>query len=98
MIPAGYMAKRINKRPDSLSAPNVDDIFSVSGCISERFTDYICYWKHNGFCFFDSSEIIVSLATENSIVLEGTLLFIMKFMRWNLMGKIGILFSLTHQY
>jgi hypothetical protein len=48
MIPVGYMAKRVHKRPDWLQAPHVVDIFSVSGCISEDFADYINYWKHNG--------------------------------------------------
>lgn len=75
MIPAGYMAKRISKKPDWLSAPNVDDILSVSACVSEDFADYTNHWKHNSFWFFDSPEIIASLAKENSIDLEGTSLF-----------------------
>jgi hypothetical protein len=32
-------------------------------------------WKHNGFWFFDSPEIIRDVAKENSISLEGTSLF-----------------------
>jgi hypothetical protein len=75
MIPVGYMAKRVQKRPDWLRAPHVIDIFSVSGCVSEDFTDYIDYWKHNGFWLFDSPEIIKRVAKENSIPLEGTSLF-----------------------
>ncbi len=75
MNPAGYMAKRVCKRPDWLKAPNVAEIYSVSGCVSEEFADYIDYWKHNGFWLFDSPEIIKSLARENSIQLEGTALF-----------------------
>jgi hypothetical protein len=75
MIPAGYMAKRVCKRPDWLKAPHVAEIYSVSGCVSEEFADYIEYWKHNGFWLFDSPEIIKSLARENSIQLEGTALF-----------------------
>lgn len=75
MIPAGYMAKRVHLRPDWLQAPQVVDIFSVSGCISEAFADYINYWKHNGYWFFDSPEIIKGVAKENSIQLEGTSLF-----------------------
>src|SRR4030088_3610586 len=85
MIPVGYMAKRVYKKADWLkvrtktaffeAAPQVADIYSVSNCVSENFTDYIRYWKHNGYWFFDSPEIIKSVAKENSISLEGTTLF-----------------------
>jgi hypothetical protein len=75
MIPVGYMAKRVSGRPDWLDAPQVVDIYSVSDCISDDFADYINYWKHNGYWFFDSPEIIQQLALENSIDLTGTRLF-----------------------
>ena len=75
MIPVGYMAKRVHKKPDWLKAAQVIDIYSVAGCISEDFADYIKYWKHNGYWFFDSPEVIRSIARENSIELEGTSLF-----------------------
>ena len=69
------MAKRVKRRPDWLPAPQVVDIYSVSHCLSEDFADYIPFWKHNGYWFFDSPEIIKSVARENSILLEGTSLF-----------------------
>lgn len=70
------MAKRVSKKPEGLDIPaSVIDIFSVSGCISEDFADYIPYWKHNGYWLFDSPEIIRNLALENSIQLEGMTLF-----------------------
>src|SRR3954467_12106341 len=75
MIPVGYMAKRVVKKPHWLKATDVDDLYSVSSCFSEDFTDYINYWKHNGYWFFDSPEIIRSVATEHSIPIEGTSLF-----------------------
>jgi hypothetical protein len=75
MIPVGYMAKRVRTKPDSLQAPQVFDIYSVSSCQCEDFADYIPFWKHNGYWFFDSPEIIKSVAKENSISLEGTTLF-----------------------
>ena len=75
MIPVGYMAKRVSKRPDWLKATQVIDIYSVSGCVSSDFTDYIEYWKHNGFWFFDTPEVIRGIAQENAIELEGTSLF-----------------------
>jgi len=75
MIPAGYMAKRVTVRPSWLKAGCVEDVYSVSGCISEDFTDYVKYWKHNGYWFFDSPEIITQLARDNSLDLTGTNLF-----------------------
>jgi hypothetical protein len=70
MIPAGYMAKTISSRPVWLEAGGVKDIFSVSGCISHDFADYINDWKHNGFWFFDSPYIIRQLANEKGIDLK----------------------------
>jgi hypothetical protein len=76
MIPVGYMAKRICGRPDWLKAPIVVDIYSISACNSEYFiNDYIPLWKHNGYWLFDSPEIIRAVARENSIDLDGCLLF-----------------------
>ncbi len=75
MVAAGYMAKRMQRRPEWLKVPHIAEIYSVSGCISEDFADYVDYWKHNGFWIFDSPEIIKNLASENSIELEGTSLF-----------------------
>lgn len=75
MIPVGYMAKRISKKPDRLQAAQVVDVYSVSACVSEEFADYIDYWKHNGYWLFDSPVVIRDLARENSIELEGKSLF-----------------------
>jgi hypothetical protein len=75
MIPAGYMAKRVCKKPEWLQAAGVIDIYSVSHCISEDFADFIKYWKHNGYWFFDSPEVIRKLARGHSIDLEGSSLF-----------------------
>lgn len=69
------MAKRVSKKPDWIRATQVVDIYSVSGCVSKDFADYINYWKHNGFWFFDSPEVIRAIAQKNSINLEGTSLF-----------------------
>jgi len=75
MIPVGYMAKRVSSRPEWLNAAGVVDIYSVSSCISEDFADYVNYWQHNGYWFFDFPEIIRSVAEENSIDLTETILF-----------------------
>ena len=75
MIPVGYMAKRVSLKPQSVNADRVTDIYAVSDCISRDFADYIDYWKHNGYWFFDSPEIILQLADQHSIDLTGTRLF-----------------------
>jgi hypothetical protein len=75
MIPIGYMAKRVVVRPDWLEAGRVVDVYSVSGCISKDFADYVGHWKHNGYWLFDSPEIIQQLAGEYSLDLAGTALF-----------------------
>lgn len=69
------MAKKISKKPDWLKSNNVIDIYSVSNCVSEDFADYIDYWKHNGYWLFDSPDIIMELAKDNSIDLSETTLF-----------------------
>jgi hypothetical protein len=75
MRPIGYLYKRVVARPDWIKAPSVSDIYSLSGCVSQNFADYINYWKHNGFWLFDSPRIIENLASEHGISLEGMKLF-----------------------
>jgi hypothetical protein len=75
MIPVGYMAKIVSRKPDWLEARQVTDIYSVSGCNSEEFADYLDDGKHNGYWLFDSPEIIRRLASDRSISLEGSSLF-----------------------
>src|SRR4051794_20042771 len=75
MIPVGYMAKWILNRPKGLENTDIVDIYSVSGCISKDFADYIQFWKHNGYWFFDTPRIIQQTAKEHSIDLTGTTLF-----------------------
>ncbi len=75
MIPVGYMAKRVSVRPEWLNAGRVDNIYSVSNCISKDFTDYINYWKHNGCWFFDNPGTILQLARNNRFDVGETVLF-----------------------
>jgi hypothetical protein len=75
MIPIGYMAKRVVKSPTWLATPDVRDIYSVSGCVSEDFTDYINLWKHNGYWLFDSPEVIRVIAQDGSLNLGELSLF-----------------------
>lgn len=75
ILPAGYMAKRVVCKPDWLKANGVHDIYSVSGCISKDFADYINFWKHNGHSLFDSPDVIEQVAREQSIDLTATMMF-----------------------
>lgn len=75
MRPLGYLYKQIVTRPDWLNANQVVDIYSLSGCVSKDFADYVNFWKHNGYWLFNSPSTIESLAAEHSISLEGMKLF-----------------------
>jgi len=74
MVELGYMAKNIVSRPDWLAVPIVQDVVAVSNCVSTDFCDYINYWQHNGYWFFDSPKTIRRIATENNIDLSGSTL------------------------
>lgn len=76
MIPIGYIYKTVAARADWPKAPDVLDIYSVAGCISEYFDNYyINHWKHNGYWLFDTPEIIEDLAKKAKIDLSGMTLF-----------------------
>lgn len=75
MTPAGYIARKIHTDTQWLDNPVVEDILSVSGCISEVFCDYIPYWKHNGYWLFDSPDVIRALAVEEGIDLSERRVF-----------------------
>jgi hypothetical protein len=75
MIPVGYMAKRVVAQPTWLPADRVSSIYSVSGCMSEYFADYIDFWKHNEYWLFDSPEAIIDLARDHNLDLAETVLF-----------------------
>ena len=70
MIPAGYMLKRVCLKPDWIGASGVKDIYSVSGCISEYFADYIQHWRHNGYWLFndpaDMDQIVAKTGADRS--------------------------------
>lgn len=76
MIPVGYMAKRVVDCPRGwIDNEVVRSVHSVSSCLSKEFTDYVNFWRHNGYWFFDSPEIIVRVAKENDIDMSGTTFF-----------------------
>lgn len=87
MVPAGYMAKRVVVRPDWLRADRVSKIYSVSGCVSPCFADYITFWRHNGYWLFDSPAVILEIAREHGIDLAETVLFYYEVHEWQFDGR-----------
>jgi hypothetical protein len=75
MIPAGYMLKKVARRPEWIAADSVVDIYSLSGCISEQFADYIRFWKHNSYWLFDSPGVLKDLTESEKISVSGMTLF-----------------------
>jgi hypothetical protein len=76
MIPVGYIAKRVIEKPEWIKTTQVKDIYSVSSCGSPNFVDdYIKFWKHNGYWFFNSPKDITELSKAESISLDNTKLF-----------------------
>ncbi len=75
MIPVGYIAKQVVQHPELLEAPGIEDVYSVSGCISHNFLDYVPLWRHNGYWLFDRPEIIKQVAQENGVDLENMQFF-----------------------
>lgn len=73
-IPVGYLYKKVAQKPDWLAA-NIDDVYSISGCVSEDFTDYINYWQHNGWWLFDSPQLMQQIASKEAIDLTTLQLF-----------------------
>jgi hypothetical protein len=68
--PAGYFAKKIATRPEWLADTSVRDIYSISGCISEDFADYVNFWKHNGYWLFDAPSLIEDVARQANVSLD----------------------------
>jgi len=61
------MLKEVVVRPEWIAAKSVKDIYSVSNCVSGNFADYIKFWRHNGFWFFNSPQQIIDLVAEEHI-------------------------------
>jgi hypothetical protein len=69
------MAKSSCDKASGLELACVVDVYSVSSCVNEDFTDYIDCWKHNGFWLFDSQEMIWEVAGAKAVSLEDAKLF-----------------------
>lgn len=78
MIDIGYTAKRITLEPKGFNTTRVLSVWSVSNCLSHDFCDYIDFWKHNGYWFFDSPAAIREVAAEAEACLADTQLIYLR--------------------
>lgn len=69
------MLKNAAHQPEWIGTDFVNDIYSVSDCIAHNFADYIKFWKHNGYWFFDSPEIIEDLVSAENIDASTSIMF-----------------------
>lgn len=79
MIPAGYMYKNVMRQPDWLKNDVVEDIYSMSRCVSKNFADFSDHWLHNGYWLFDFPEIMEDIAEADGISLKEASLFFYEF-------------------
>ncbi len=75
MLPIGYMYKNISAKPEWLAAPAVEDVYSVSNCVSKHFANYINHWKHNGFWLFNAPGVMEKIAADEGVDLSSMTLF-----------------------
>jgi len=63
-IMIGYFAKPVAKRPEGLKAPQIEEICSVSECVSGGDWDWINDWQHNAEWVFNTGELAWSVVPE----------------------------------
>lgn len=61
LVSAGYFPKRTLRRPDWLKVPSVEEICSVSTCMSAGPENWVGAWKHNELGWYDSPELAWTL-------------------------------------
>jgi hypothetical protein len=85
MLPAGYLYKTIAIGDNIVSNPAVHDVYSLAGCISGDFGDYMPHSLHNGYWLFDTPEAMEQLAEKLGILLTGMKLFFYRIYpyQWN---------------
>lgn len=62
----GYFPKRTMKRPDWLKAAGVEEVCSVSTCVSDGPDGWIDHWRHNDMWVYDTPELAWSVVPESA--------------------------------
>jgi hypothetical protein len=57
----GFLARRVAERPDFLAAAPIDDVCSVSECISPGAPDRVQRWAHNAASCYDTEALAWSV-------------------------------------
>ncbi len=74
----GYFPKRTMERPDWLKVAGVEEVCSVSTCISDAPDGWIDQWRHNEMWAYDTPELawsVVPEATRSEFDLYAYLMF-----------------------
>ncbi len=77
MISAGYLYKNVEQTPNWLK-PGLDhvlEVCSASSCVSENTISPDDGWKHNGFGFANSEQVLIELNKKNQVDLSEARLF-----------------------
>ncbi len=61
---AGFFPKKTTRKSDSVDNSAVEEIRSVSLCISGGPEDWIERWEHNYFGFYDSEELALGILAQ----------------------------------
>ncbi len=61
----GYFPKHTERKPDWLSAAGVEEICSVSCCISQDPDDWVTKWLHNEMWVYDTPEMAWSVVPDS---------------------------------
>src|SRR5262245_50352750 len=64
LTPIGYFPKRTMKRPDWLKAAGVEEVCSVSTCVSKGPDGWIDQWRHNEMWVYDTPELALSVVPD----------------------------------
>lgn len=60
----GYFPKRRTSNPGWLIPESVEEIASVSNCITKEPAKWIGYWRHNEMFVFDTPELALSVVAD----------------------------------
>lgn len=60
----GFLARKVASRPDSLARAPIDDVCSVSECISPGTPDQLLHHTHNSAGFYDTEAAAWSVVPE----------------------------------
>ena len=60
----GYFPKRTMKRPEWLKATGVEELCSVSTCLSDGPNGWVDQWRHNEMWVYDTPELAFSVVPE----------------------------------